>query len=288
LNWILIYGHCGSPAMGLVGAGWATLLARMAIAGCMAGYILSAPKLRPFRPVRWRAVLRFERLTDLLHLGGPMAVQHLLEMSAFALAAVMMGWIGAVAIAAHQVAITCAATTFMFALGIGQAVCIRVGHAFGAGQPARMRRIGFSGAALAMVIMGSFGIVLMTMGRPIAELFIRSPEVVTLAGRLLLVAAVFQVADGLQVVSISALRGLNDVRVPAVIAMLAYWAVALPLGWALAFPAGLGAQGLWIGLAAGLGIAAVLLSWRFHRRTRRAAIQLLSPRELPVAGLDYC
>jgi len=203
----------------------------------------------------------------LLGLGWPVATQHLLEVSAFVFAALMMGWLSAEAIAAHQIAITCAATSFMFPLGIGMAVCIRVGHAWGAGQFTRMRRIGFVGLGLAGAIMASFGLMFVAAGEPLARLFVASPPVVSLAAQLLLVAAVFQIADGLQVVAISALRGLTDVRVPALIAALSYWIIAVPLAYALAFPGQRGALGIWIGLATGLGAAAVGLSWRFHRKS---------------------
>jgi MATE family multidrug resistance protein len=270
LNWILIYGNWGAPALGLVGAGWATVIARTVMALVLLGYVLRAPALRAFQPARWRTALCRDRLQRLFTVGWPVGVQHFFEVSAFVLAAVMMGWISADAIAAHQIAITCAAMTFMFALGIGTAVCIRVGHAFGAAQFARMRRIGFGGVALAVGIMGSFGLVFMVAGRPIAGWFIASPTVVSLTAQLLIVAAVFQVADGVQVVSISALRGLADVRVLALIAVLAYWFLALPIGSALAFPAHRGAVGIWMGLALGLGAAAVGLLWRFHLQTRRA------------------
>lgn len=269
LNWILIYGNWGARAMGLVGAGWATVIARTVMALVLLGYVLRAPALRAFQPARWRAALNGERFQRLFTVGWPVGVQHFFEVSAFVIAAIMMGWISADAIAAHQIAITCAAMTFMFALGIGTAVCIRVGHAFGAAQYARMRRIGFGGVALAAGIMGSFGVVFMLAGKPIAGLFITSPTVVSLTAQLLIVAAVFQVADGVQVVSLSALRGLSDVRVPALIAVLAYWFLALPIGSALAFLAHRGAVGIWIGLALGLGAAACGLLWRFHLRTGR-------------------
>src|SRR5688572_30397523 len=207
LNWILIYGNWGAPALGLVGAGWATVIARTVIVLVLLGYVLGAPVLRAFQPARWRAELSRERFQRLFTVGWPVGVQHFFEVSAFVIAAIMMGWIGADAIAAHQIAITCAAMSFMFALGIGMAVCIRVGHAFGAAQHARMRRIGFGGVALSVAIMASFGVLFMVAGGPIAGLFITSPSVVSLTAQLLVVAAVFQVADGVQVVSISALRG---------------------------------------------------------------------------------
>ena len=156
----------------------------------------------------------------------------------------------------------------MTALGIGSAACIRVGHAFGARQFQRTRRIGFSAVVLAATVMCGFGIVFALAGEPIAGLFIESAPVVALTAQLLVVAAVFQIVDGIQVTSISALRGLSDVRVPAVIAVVAYWFVALPVGSFLAFRVQLGAVGMWIGLAFGLGVAAFGLTWRFNVRTR--------------------
>lgn len=269
LNWVLIYGHWGAPAMGLNGAGWATIIARSLMALALLGYVLCAPAMRTFHPARWRRALSRSRFQRMLTLGWPVGVQHFFEVSAFAFAAIMMGWINADAIAAHQIAITCAALTFMFAMGMGTAVCIRVGHAYGAAQFARMRRIGFGGVGWAAGCMAVFGLVFAIAGEPIAKLFVTAPGVVTLTAQLLIVAAVFQVADGVQIVSISALRGLADVRVPAIIAVLAYWVIAVPFGAALAFPGQHGAVGIWIGLALGLGAAAGGLLWRFHLRTAK-------------------
>lgn len=270
LNWVFIYGNLGISAMRLEGAGLATLIARSVMLLALLAYVLRASALRAFQPARWRSAIDRSRIAALVQLGWPVALQHVLEVGAFASAALMMGWISAAAIAAHQIAITCAATTFMFALGIGMAVCIRVGHAYGARQFSRIRRIGYGGVALAAGIMSLFGATFMLAGGPIAHWFIDAPEVVQLAAALLGVAAVFQVADGIQIASICALRGLGDVRIPAVIAAMAYWLVALPVGSALAFAAGLGAVGIWVGLAAGLCSAALGLSVRFHRHTGEA------------------
>lgn len=223
----------------------------------------------------------------MLTLGWPVGVQHFFEVSAFAFAAIMMGWINADAIAAHQIAMTCAALTFMFAMGIGTAVCIRVGHAYGAAQFARMRRIGFGGVWWAAGCMAIFGFVFVIAGEPIARLFVTSTVVVKLTAQLLIVAAVFQVADGVQIVSMSALRGLADVRVPAMIAVLAYWVIAVPFGAALAFPGQHGAVGIWIGLALGLGAAACGLLWRFHLRTAKPTVlprATASVSEIPMAA----
>ena len=271
LNWVFIYGHWGSPAMGLRGAGWATVLARSAIALGLLVYIVKSTSFKEHLPVGWFTGLHFARLSRMLQLGWPVGAQHLLEVSAFAFAAIMMGWISADAIAAHQIAITCAATSFMFALGTGMATCIRVGHAWGAGQHARMRRIGFIGVTLSAALMAGFALLFVVAGEPLARVFTSSAAVVSLTVQLLVVAAVFQLADAVQIAAISALRGLADVRVPAIIAALAYWVVAVPLGYALAFPGQMDAVGIWIGLALGLVIAAVSLLWRFHRKTLLAA-----------------
>ena len=282
LNWVLIYGHWGAPALGLEGAGWATLIARLVMALSLIAYVVFAPSLRAFQPPGWRAPLSLDRFRRLLGLGGPVAAQHLLEVSAFALAAFMMGWISADAMASHQIAITCAATTFMFALGIGMAVCIRVGHAWGAGERERLRRIGFVGLILAAGVMGMFSALFVLAGEPIARSFVSAPSVIALTTQLLVVAAAFQVADGIQIAAISALRGLNDVRVSALIAALAYWLVAVPLGAVLAFTYHQGAVGLWLGLATGLGVAALGLSWRFHQQSRfRSPRMTTAPRANP-------
>jgi MATE family multidrug resistance protein len=268
LNWILIYGHWGVPALGLEGAGWATLIARIVTAVAVIVYLKRSVALRIFQPKRWFARIDWSRVRRLCAVGLPVGVQHLLEVSAFAFAALMMGWISAEALAAHQIAITCAATTFMCSWGLAMAVCIRVGHAWGSGQYARMRRVGFVGVVLSAMVMGGFALAFVLGGRPIADLFVDSAAVVALAAQMLVVAAVFQVADGVQVVSICALRGLTDVRVPAWIAVLAYWVIAVPLGSVLAFVAGLGAVGIWVGLATGLGVAALLLLIRWHLKSR--------------------
>lgn len=288
LNWILIYGNWGAPALGLEGAGWATLIARTVMALVMIVYVARAPAMRVFHPPRWRTAFSGERFRQMFHVGWPVGAQHFFEVSAFAAGAVMMGWISADAIAAHQIAISCAAMTFMSALGIGAAACIRVGHAYGAGQFLRTRRIGFSAVTLAATLMGAFGVMFAVAGKPIAGLFIESPTVIALAAQLLIVAAVFQIADGVQVTALSALRGLSDVRAPAVIAVVAYWFVALPVGYGLAFYAKLGAVGLWIGLASGLSAAAIGLAWRFHLQTHKSrphrAIQPPVPETFPEHG----
>ncbi|MCL4180751.1 MAG: MATE family efflux transporter [Verrucomicrobia bacterium] len=267
LNWLLIFGHWGFPAMGLNGAGLATLLARIATTIVMVGYVLRAPSLARYLPTRWLARLSWPAIRAQLTLGTPVAAQHLLEVGAFVAAALMMGWINAEAMAAHQIAITCAATTFIFALGIGMAVSIRVGHAWGARARRRLRVVGFSGLAISGVLMGGFALLFIFGGNAIAHAFSRSPEVVGMAAAMLFIAGFFQIFDGFQVVAMCALRGMSDVRLPAVVAIISYWLVALPLAGLLGFVLDMGARGIWIGLAAGLATAAVILIWRFQGLT---------------------
>lgn len=268
LNWLWIFGHLGFPALGLAGAGWATFVSRIVTALAMATYVFWGPAFRPWLPRRWW--VGTDRLVwqSLGRMGAPVAVQHLLEVGAFVAASLMMGWIGATALAAHQIAITCAATTYMCALGIGMAVSIRVGHAWGAQAPEQLRRVGTAGFLMTAVMMGAFGWLFFTRAHGLATLFTPEPEVVSVAAGMLMVAAFFQIFDGLQVVALCALRGMSDVRAPALLAAVAYWLIALPLGYGLCFSLDGGPNGMWTGLAAGLGTAAVVLMGRFHRLSR--------------------
>lgn len=282
LNWVLIYGHLGFSAMGLDGAGLATLLSRIVSATAMVAGILRSTKTRHWLPRVWFRHWSWSRIKSQLQIGLPVGLQTFMEVGAFSVGALMMGWISADAIAAHQIAITCAATTFMFALGIGMGVSIRVGHAWGAGLPSRIKRITSGGVAMGAGTMGVFAIAFMFAGTTIAGWFVHDQGVVRLAASLLFVAGIFQLFDGTQVVMISALRGMSDVRLPVYIVAFAYWLVALPTAYCLAFVAGLGAVGNWIGLAIGLGTAALCLSARFFWRVREAQG---APRARPVSAL---
>ena len=184
-----------------------------------------------------------------------------------AAAALMMGWLGATALAAHQIAISCAAFTFMIPLGLSMAVSMRVGRAVGAGRHAALRPIAFGAQVISGLVMGTFALVFAFGGEVLAAVFVTEREVIVLAARLLVVAAVFQLADGAQVVAAASLRGMQDVKVPTLITATAYWGLALPLGWWLGTRAGYGPEGIWIGLAAGLIFAAIALHARFTRHT---------------------
>ncbi len=289
-SWVLIYGHLGAPAMGLVGAGWATLGSRLLVLAATLAAVLRSPHFRPALPVRWLARLSWTRLWNQGCIGVPVALQLLLEVGTFTIAAIMMGWFGAASLAAHQVAVSYAALTFMFPLGIATAVGVRVGQAVGAQDWRGVRLIGLGGIGMAIGLMSLFAVSFLLGGGRLAGLFIHDAPTVALAAKLLLVAGVFQVFDGTQVVSLSALRGLPDMRVPTLLAFVSYWLVALPAAYFLGIVGHYGPLGIWWGLAAGLAFAATTLLARFLARTHpgapSAAVVEGAARREPILSRD--
>lgn len=274
LNWIFIYGKLGVPALGLTGAGWATLIAR--VAGVVAIYVwlARADEFRlawPYgtgKAVRgWLEGLTRARFVTMAKIGVPAAAMLMFEAGAFSMSAIMMGWLGAVPLAAHQIALSCAAFTFMFPLGLSMAVSMRIGKAVGEKRTQALRPIGYGALVMSGIVMLTFAGVFAVAGKPLAGFFVHDPAVIALAAQLLIVAALFQLVDGSQVIAAGSLRGLSDVKVPAVITFVAYWIVALPGAYIVGVAGPLGPLGVWISLAAGLSIAAVLLSLRFRRLT---------------------
>ena len=271
LNWLLIYGNWGLPRLELVGAGWATLLARTATALALLVWLLRTPRLRGWVARRWGWPIHGRILAGMLAIGVPASLHLLTEVTAFAAAAILIGTLGAVPLAAHQIAITCAATTFMVPLGLAMALTVRIGEVTGSRQPLRRGPIHRGGWWFAGAFMSLSMITFILAGGLIAGWFIDDTEVVRLATGLLVIAGVFQLFDGWQVVAAGSLRGIGDVRIPALIALAAYWGVALPLGALLAFRSPLGAHGVWLGLAAGLALAACALGLRCRRLLTRTA-----------------
>lgn len=270
LNWVLIYGNLGAPALGLAGAGWATLIARTLPLVIIYGWVRRGLAFRTAWPEYWWRGLERAKFVEMLRIGVPAAGMLFFEVGAFMMAALMMGWLSANALAAHQIALSCAAFMFMFPLGLSMAVGMRVGKAVGEGRTGSLRAI-FGGAqAVSGAIMSVSAVVFWLAGPWLARGFVSDPAVVELASRLLVVAAIFQLFDGAQVIGSGALRGLADVRVPAVISFLAYWGLAIPGGYAMGLHTSLGPVGIWSGLAAGLAVAAVLLAWRFTRLAGRS------------------
>lgn len=273
LNALWIHGLAGFPAMGLNGAALATLVARTLAAVAMFCWMKRSPVLRSWIPRKWFAPWRLEGFRSLLVVGLPAGLHLLAEVVAFAVSALMIGTLGTVPLAAHQVAMTCAATAFMVPLGVAIATMVRVGEIVGARQPRRLRAVIAGGWLFSLVSMALSMVVFFLAGHRIAAWFVDDHQVIQMAAGLLLVAGFFQLVDGMQVVSANALRGMNDVKVPARIAIMSYWAIAIPVGAFLGLPrwAGYGAAGVWAGLATGLGTAALLLGFRAWRMAGHAA-----------------
>ena len=268
LNWILIYGNWGAPALGLTGAGVATAIVRVVGPVALLAWLYRDARLRAAMPRAWWARLSGERLMEMLRLGVPAAGMLLFESGAFAAAALMMGWLGTVPLAAHQIAISCASFTFMFPLGLSMAAGMRVSEALGAGERRRLRPVGYAALGIGAVAMAVFMMCFLFGGRRLAEWFVRDAAVVALAAQLLGVAAVFQFFDGAQVIGAGVLRGLKDVKVPVIITLVAYWGLAIGGGYVLGVRGVVGPTGVWWGLAIGLAFAAVFLAVRFRALTR--------------------
>ena len=267
-NYAFIYGHWGLPAYGLDGAGYSTFISRVFMAAAMIFYVLKQKSLKLFDPgIRIRkftpAVIK-----ELLRIGIPSGFQHFFEIGAFSISAVMIGWLGSLQLAAHQIALSMASVSFMIILGVSAASTVRVGTALGQGDFRQVRRAGFTGVLVALTFMASSGILFVLFRRQLPYLFVDDPQVAGIAAVLLIVAALFQLSDGAQAVGLGILRGIKDVKIPTVITFIAYWVIGLPVGYILAFPLGYGVVGVWLGFLAGLSTAGVVFLIRFGRLTR--------------------
>lgn len=266
-NYGLIFGHFGLPRLGVEGSGYATSLSRWVM---LAVLVLGArPILGPIWPARRLRRLRLRGYLQMLIIGLPIGVQISLEMWLFNGVAFLMGNLGARELAAHQIALSLAALSFMVPLGISGAAATRVGNAIGRGSPAAARRAAVVCLVLGAAVMTVSALAFWFLPVPLSRLFTDQMPVIALAATLVPIAALFQVFDGLQVVGAGVLRGAGDTRVPAIIALVGYWLLALPVAWLLAFRAGHGPQGLWWGLTAGLSTVAILFLIRIARTFRR-------------------
>jgi MATE family, multidrug efflux pump len=263
LNYILIYGKFGAPELGLLGAGIATLISRIMMAVVMAIYVLSHKAYKPYLVSLGINNLDINLIKDLLKIGIPAGLQFVFEVGAFSTAAIMMGWIGAPTQAAHQIAINMASISYMTVSGLGAAAAIRVGNQLGKQQYKTMKNAALTLVAMGTALMVVFAGVFILGKDALPLLYNDEPEVVSIAAGLLIIAALFQLSDGVQVISLGALRGMKDVKVPTLITFLAYWVIALPLGYILAFNYGYGANGIWFGLFLGLTIAGIWVFFRF-------------------------
>lgn len=273
MTWCLIFGNLGFPRLGLVGAGIATTLADTLMFVLLAAVILTDRKFRRYHLFGrfWRA--DWPRFRELWHLGLPIGATLVFEVAVFNGATFLMGLIGAAALAAHSVSMQLASLSFMVPLGLAQAATVRVGRAFGAHDREGVRRAGWTAYVMGVGFMALTGLAMVLMPRALVGLFLdldmpANAPVIELAVSFLMVAALFQVADGGQAVAAGMLRGLHDTRVPMIYAGIGYWGIGLLLGVGLAFQGGLAGFGLWIGLATGLTVVAILLLARWLRRER--------------------
>ncbi|ALJ01595.1 MATE family efflux transporter [Rufibacter tibetensis] len=265
LNYVLIYGKLGMPALGLNGAAWATLISRILMAGMMAMFIFMSPRFARYRSYLHLQSISWSHMTRMFKIGFPISLQMIFEMGAFSFSAVMIGWLGARDLASHQIALNVASVTYMMASGISAAATIRVGKLRGSGDAHGIHTAGYSSLIMGAMFMATSALLIILCKDLIPHFYVKDVTVHALAAQLLIVAAVFQLSDGVQVVALGALRGLEDVKVPSMISLFSYWLIALPLGYALGFWANLGAIGIWLGLLTGLTFAAVLLFFRFRK-----------------------
>lgn len=265
LNWVLIFGHFGFPAMGAAGAGWATFISRLLMPVCFLVVILGRKDWRRYLLLFSRRLMSWREVTRLLRVGLPIGGQSLSEVCLFTISFVLVGWLSKEALAAHHIANQIADFTFMLATGIGAATTIRVSHQLGRGDLYAVRMAARASVHL-VLLMNTIGVVFMLSCRHwIPLLFTDDPLVIPIASTLILMAALFQYADGLQAVGAAMLRGVTDVKRPMMYAFIAYMLVGLPISILCTFPLRMGAVGMWIGFIVGLAIAAAAFHLRFQR-----------------------
>lgn len=263
-NWVLIYGKLGFPALGVNGSAISTCVARVGMAAALIGFAWRYERTRGHPLFQHWAGPHWERLKDLTRLGAPAAGQILLEVGAWNLSTFSASYLDPVALATHAIALNYASISYMVPLGVSAAAAVSVGHAVGAGDPARARRAGWLALGLGTSFMLCAGVVFLVAPRPLILLYTHDPRVLMVGPSLLWVAAAFQIFDGIQTVSTGALRGLGETRVPMIANFVGYWILGLPLGLTLCFVLRWGIYGMWIGLTLALVViaSALLIRWR--------------------------
>jgi MATE family multidrug resistance protein len=276
LNWALIFGQLGLPALGIAGSGWSTAMIQTAMSVALLAVLLLAPRRTP---IRLRAGGMWRQMRDILGLGLPIGGIIALETGVFMTTGVLMGLLGTDALGAHQLVINFASLCFMVPLGISQAATVRVAFELGAERARQASRAAFVALALGAALMVVAALAIWTLPLAICRLYVDIGDpanrgLVAIALELLAIAGLFQIADGLQAIAAGVLRGYRDTTVPMVLAAIGYWGIGFAGGWSLAFPLGLGAVGLWWGLALGLLAVAALLTlrvWACARSAERVA-----------------
>ena len=293
-NWLLVYGHYGFPALGVAGSAWATVMARAYMLGALLFAVWWIDKRRTEQMLSqgsptvlsavagakaealakvglWHVDRAWDgaRLRRLLSLGLPAASQVGAEVGVFALATALSGTLDPISSASHQIALNLAGVAFMVPLGLGSAGAVRVGHAVGAHDPTRASAAGWTAILLAAGFMIVAALIFVIMPRQLIGLFSKNADVLSVGTSLLLLAAIFQLFDGIQGVITGTLRGIGDTRTPMVVNLIAHWLIGLPTGYLLCFVVGWGVYGLWVGLSLGLIVTGVILFWVWTVKIRQ-------------------
>ncbi|HEX2963586.1 MAG TPA: MATE family efflux transporter [Ignavibacteriales bacterium] len=269
-NWVLVFGKLGLPSLGFEGSALATLLTRVFMAVVMTLYVLRSVRFKKYGLNFGIRKLNVAISKKILGIGFSSGFQYFFEVGAFSSAAVMIGWIGTLPLAAHQIALNLATIPYMAATGISAAAAIRVGSAAGRGDVSEIRRAGFSAIMLTALLEVGSGLIFVFFRDSLPSLYINNAQVIAIASSLLIIAAFFQISDGVQAVALGALRGITDVKVPTLITFISYWVLGLPVGYLFAFYLGFGVRGVWFGFIVGLTASALLLTSRFHFGSKKA------------------
>ena len=269
LNYILIYGKMGFPSLGLNGAGYATLISRLIMPVIFMVLMLKRPRFRIYITEAIHSGLEKLKIKRLLSIGLSIGMQMVIEILAFSLGAIMLGWISKEALAGHQVAISMAGMTYMISFGLASGTTIRVSHAFGEYDLKEVKHAVYASLHMVIAFMSLMGILFVLLRNHLPLLFTSDPDVIKVAAGLLVVGAFFQVFDGIQVVLLGALRGIADVRIPMFMAFFSYILVSLPVSYLLAFTFNFGYSGVWIGFVFGLSTAAVLFGLRLRNQLHK-------------------
>ncbi len=269
VNWILVYGHLGMPALGVVGSAYATLAARLYLAVFLGGVLVSRERQNPsgFHDVPW--ILEWARMGRLMRLGAPAALQVALEIGVFAMAGALAARIGPDALAANQIVLNLAGFVFMVPFGLGSAAAVRVGHAVGRRDAMRARQAGWVALTLAVGFSLAMSAIFIVVPGPLLRIFTSDHTVITTSALVLLIYACAQPFDACQTVATGALRGLGDTRLPMVVNLLGHWGIGLPLACLLCFTRGWGVAGLWTGLGVSLVLVGVTLTVAWNASSRK-------------------
>ena len=263
-NWMFVFGNLGMPELGLDGAGWATFSTRIIMLIMMISFVLNSKKLQKYDPSFHFRRFDLGMMKRILKIGIPSGVQYLFEGGAFIASAFLVGMIGKLELAAHQIAINLASLTYMVSLGLSMTASVRIAGQVGKKDSEGVKIVGYGSIGLILVIMFLTGLSFILFNTVFPTFYINDADVISIASGLLIVAAAFQLSDGVQAVGLGILRGLSDVKIPTRITFIAYWVIGLPVGYFLGFYTELSVYGIWWGLTIGLTVSATLLSLRFR------------------------